>query len=319
MKTQNVMRPPPMLGMIALVPGFRDSFVESVLFYARQSSLNAPLPVPWPWSVDLAGMRSGQAASELAVGLCFLLLPVFYGVAAVVALRTKAGDLRGRALFLSALALGGAYAHHASVRSDVSHLAQCIHPLLLGCVAIPTLIPATRERARRLSSIATVVLLAALSAITIAPHQPYGEEVAARLAARPFVPYDARGDIVWINRGKAERLSRITAAVRAHVKPEEKLWISPTLLTLYPLLGRSSPVWDIYPTWKASGDEEARMRSELAEVEWVLWTDQPADDDDVVQLSTSHPDVWKQLLLDFERLSTPELPATVHLLRRKRG
>lgn len=309
----------PMLGMIAFVPGFRASFVDSVLFYVRQNTLNAPLPVPWPWAVELSGVRMWQAASELGIGLCFLFVPIFYAAALVIALRTNVRELRRRALFLSALALGIVYAHHATVRSDVSHLAQCIHPFLLGVIAIPTLYRELGPRVRRSASIAIIAALFVLSFLAIARHQPLGYELAASRTAHPFVPYDARGDTVWINRAKAEHLAALTAAVNARVKPEEKLWISPTLLTLYPLLGRSSPVWDIYPAWRASAEDEARMLSEIADVKWILWMDQPSDGDDVLQLSNSHPSVWRELQRDFERVPTPELGSAVMMLHRKSG
>jgi hypothetical protein len=91
------------------------------------------------------------------------------------------------------------------------------------------------------------------------------------------------------------------------------------LLTLYPLLGRTSPVWDIYPAWRASSDDEARMLSEISDVQWVLWVDQPSDDDDALQLANSHPAVWKRLMQDFERVSVPELSSSILFLHRKRG
>jgi hypothetical protein len=305
----------PMLFMIAVVPGFRASFIESVLFYARQTSLNAPLPVPWPWTIDLASTRLWPALSGIGLGLCFLLIPIFYLAAFVIAWRTRAADLGRRALLIAALFVGAIFAHHASVRSDVNHLAQCIHPLLLGLFAIPLVFESESVRTR--ASIAVAAGLFVLSALAIAPRQPIGHEIRARGTPNPFVPFDARGDTVWINRGKAQYLTALIAVIRQHVGPGEKLWIAPALLTLYPLLGRSSPVWDIYPAWRASSGEEARMLSEISSVQWVLWVDQPSDDDDALQLSNSHPAVWKSLMDDFERLPVPGLPSSILFLRRK--
>lgn len=309
----------PMLAMIAVVPGFGASYVDSILFYARQTSLNAPLPAPWPWTLDLASLRLRPALSGLSLGLCFLCVPIFYLAALVIVLRTKAVDLGPRALFVAALCVGAVYAHHASVRSDVNHLAQSIHPLLLGLIAIPLVLPTDPDRVRKRASIAIVAGLLVLSALAIAPRQPAGHRLSARGTANPFVPYLAGADTVWINRAKAQYLAAITATVQARVKPEEKLWIAPALLTLYPLLGRSSPVWDIYPAWNASAEAEARMLSEMADVQWVLWVDQPSDDDDALQLANSHPAVWRRLMEDFERVSLPQLPAAILMLHRKGG
>jgi hypothetical protein len=309
----------PMLVMIAIVPGFRASFVESVLFYVRQSSLNAPLPVPWPWTVDFAGTRAWPAVSAVSLGLCFLALPLFYGVALVIAVRSRAEDVGRRALLIAALFMGAIFAHHASVRSDVNHLAQCIQPMLLGLVALPLVLPGGSERARRRATLAIVAGLLVLSALAIAPRQPIGHRLGARGTANPFVSFDARGDTVWLNRAKAQYLTALTAVIRTRVNPDEKLWIAPALLTLYPLLGRTSPVWDIYPAWKASSDDEARMLTEISDVQWVLWVDQPSDGDDALQLANSHPAVWKRLMEDFERVPVPELSSSILLLRRKNG
>jgi hypothetical protein len=323
----------PMLAMIAFVPGFGASFVESVAFYARQKSLNAPLPVPWPWTVDYSGMSAFAALSHAMLGVWFVIAALFYLVALWVVLRTSGETLRRRALFVAALAVGAVYAHHASVRSDVNHLAQCIHPLLLGMLSIPLVLPAERvareevsserdlpsRRTRTRATAAILALLLAASALAIAPRQPFAHELRARGTPNPFVPFDAHGDTVWINRAKARYLSAIVATVNARVKPEESLWIAPGLLTLYPLLGRTSPVWDIYPAWSAGAAEEERMLREMTRVEWVLWIDQPTDDGDAIQLANTHPAVWKKLTDEFERAPTPELASSILLLHRKHG
>jgi hypothetical protein len=306
----------PMLAMIALVPGFGASFVDSVLFYLRQSSLNAPLPVPWPWTVDFASSRPWPAIFGVSLGLCFLFAPIYFVAGLAVVLRTHGDDLGRRALFIAALPIGAVFAHHASVRSDVNHLAQCIQPTLLGVISIPLVV---QSRRRERTSLAIVGGLLVLSALAIAPRQPFAHRFRARGTANPFVPFDARGDTVWINRAKAQYLNAIVDAVHARVQPEEKLWIAPGLLTLYPLLGRTSPVWDIYPAWNASPADEARMLSEMSSVQWVLWIDQPSDDDSALQISSSHPAVWAKLMSDFERVPVPELPSSVLFMHRKRG
>jgi hypothetical protein len=161
--------------------------------------------------------------------------------------------------------------------------------------------------------------LLAASAFAIAPRQPFAHELRARDTPNPFVPFDARGDTVWINRAKARYLATIIDAVNARVKPDEPLWIAPGLLTLYPLLGRTSPVWDIYPAWPAGAAEEERMLREMTPVKWVLWIDQPTDEGDAIHLASTHPAVWKKLMDEFERVPVPELSSSVLLLHRKHG
>ena len=87
---------------------------------------------------------------------------------------------------------------------------------------------------------------------------------------------------------------------------------------LYPLFGRRSPAWEIYPAWKADDAGQERLLGELADVAWVLVDARPIGGDENMQLSRSHPRVWQVLMSDYERVQVPGAPETLYFLHRKR-
>jgi hypothetical protein len=59
------------------------------------------------------------------------------------------------------------------------------------------------------------------------------------------------------------------------------------------------------------------MLRELAPVRWALIDLQPIGRDESMQLSLSHPRVWRALERDFEPVEVPGLPASLRWLRRR--
>ena len=110
-----------------------------------------------------------------------------------------------------------------------------------------------------------------------------------------------------------------SALVEAHVRPDQKLWVGAHFIGLYPILGRRSPVWDIYPAWKAKRALQQRMLDELASVDWVLLDLRPIGGDPNMTLPVSHPLVFQVLTNEFERDQVPGAPDSLLLLERKRA
>ncbi|HXO20247.1 MAG TPA: hypothetical protein VOA87_10045, partial [Thermoanaerobaculia bacterium] len=97
-------------------------------------------------------------------------------------------------------------------------------------------------------------------------------------------------------------LASASGAVAEWVPPEEPLLLAPNLTGLYPLLGRRSPVYDIYPIWPAQGRGDERMLAELKakHVRWALLTDYRVDGREDLRFSATHPQVWRYLSESFE-------------------
>lgn len=309
----------PMLLLVAFASGYREAFVDSIAFYARQGALNAELPFPFPWRVDLASRTFLSAASVLVVGSLFLAVPLAYAAAIVRGLFVRTGDEDGArswgswAPILAVGCVGATWFHHASVRSDLPHLAQSIHPFLLLVLLLPRAVPAAREGVARIACWSALVLVTGLGVATSQP--------AARRALAPEeVTYTAvvvGSDELMLAPNEARLVQLLRGAVEAHVRPGEELWVSAQLLGIYPMFGLRSPTWDVYPAWQADEPEQDRMLRELADVRWALLDVRPIGRDARMRLEQSHPRVWRWLLAEFERVPLQEAPETLVLLRRK--
>lgn len=305
----------PMFALLLFSSGFRTAFVDSIRFYAGQNALNAQLAAPFPWRVDFTDRDFMATASLFSIGLFFMAFFAVYALALVPISRTRREDLGRNALLVASAFVGVFYAHHASVRSDVSHLAQTIHPLLLATLALAATLPS------RVSAIArgiALLVLTILSIYAIGLTAP----IARRLMAPPqneFVTAKVGRDTVVMPRNEMRSLESLRALITLHVKPEEKLWVGAPFIGLYPLFGRRSPAWEIYPAWKADDAGQERLLGELATVEWVLVDARPIGGDEDMQLSRSHPRVWQMLMSDYDRVQVPGAPETLYFLHRKRA
>jgi hypothetical protein len=285
----------PLLLMLAFVPGFFGAYVDSIRFFLEAGQTNFPLPIPWPWRVDFAGQTPFEAARDLAEGVGFLLFPLFLAAATLVILLTRRSELRSRALLVGSGALSLVYLHYAFSRADIVHLAPSLHPVLLGLAALPGLL---RGRKRIAAGLALGIVLAAVTAFGIVPTTPWYKEA----TLHPYRPYMVAGDelrllprtvnlLSWVER-KAER-----------IPPNERLLLVPNLTGLYPVLGRRSPAWDIYPIWPASPRLDRRMLDEIRakDVRWVILDDYAVDGRDELRFEHTHPQVASYIEAEFER------------------
>lgn len=61
----------PLLFMLLAIPGFFESFVDSIKLYFRLGRTNVPLSVPWFWQADYLKLTFIQAADAFSTGLFF--------------------------------------------------------------------------------------------------------------------------------------------------------------------------------------------------------------------------------------------------------
>jgi len=303
----------PMLALITFDTGFRAAFLDSITFWTRQRSLNVRIPVLWPWLVDFSGRPFLVVAREVAIGLLFLLVPLAYLLGAVRAARTRGVEVPTMAPILAATFLGIPWFHHASVASEISHLSQSIHPALVGVLCAPIAFSAARTRLVRAVAWSLVGLLTYFAVGTTMP-------IVRRLAAssgQEHVAVRVGDDEMILPPLYASTVNGLRRLVRAHVPSDESIFVTAHNLAVQPMLGRRSPVWDIYPFWQADDAEQDRMLRELADVRWALVDTRPVGLDPVMRLEVSHPRVWAWLQSEFERLPVTGSSEWVYFLRRK--
>jgi hypothetical protein len=304
----------PTLAMLAFVPGFAASsweFTQQILAHGS----NLPAPVPWPWRVDYTHLDWIHRAGAFGGGLSYLLLVLAYPVCLAAVWRTPPERLPERAAFAASAVLGILWAHHAAVRSDLAHLAQCIHPLWLALFCAPR---AFGFRQRLAPALAIWALPVALTLLVVPTAD---ERLKATLtgAARRWTTFSVGGDAIRAPAPRALYFGRIQQAVARRVAPDDVLFIAPYYPGLYPLLGKRSPVWEIYFLWPADAERQQAIIASLESegVRWALLFGGALEDRPELHFANSHQQVWRYLQSRFEPVRDSRPRPGYRLLRRR--
>lgn len=307
----------PMLLMLALIPGMFEVFwFEKVLIYLRSGFINTNihLPVPWPWTVDYAHLDILTSASNLFLGLFFLLPPIFYFFAIIWSLRCKSSDVPRNSLLIASSYVGIFYMHHAFSRADLAHLEESIHPFLLGFVALLYILILGNRKTLAVS-LAVLILTGTVFAMII-PANPFIQKI--RFSDQ-YIPYRINGDRLWFPKDQAAYIETIKQLVAQHIAPHEGLFIAPHSPGLYPILHHRAPVRYTYLLFPATRDRQEEIIEDLIrhKVNWVILSDIALDGRDELRFRHTHTLVWQHIMKNFEQIETPDLPSNQQFLRRK--
>src|SRR6185312_18340 len=110
------------------------------------------------------GLRGFDLLASVSTAAAFALPLLLYPIGLVLTARTRPERIAERAPMIAASLVGVFYLHHASVRSDVSHLAQVIHPLLILTIALPVAISARAPL--RVSALVLIAVITAFATLT---------------------------------------------------------------------------------------------------------------------------------------------------------
>ena len=293
----------PLVGSAA----FRRAFIERrITAVLRRGTTNLRLPVPWPWCTAPPSLRALTPARRKAIGAVFLLLPALpwlWLVGLATNREVPSGDLGAAALAAAAL---GAFAwHHAFSRADVSHLAQSVVPVLL-------LLLLAAARSPHPPLLALLIVVASIS--LVAPIQP---SAARRERPEAFALRELAGARITLTVEQRQLLDCVRLLRDVPGGAEGPLLAVPTLAWLYPMLGLSAPVYDIFGVWPATSQEQARMIDELerSRASIALVANSTLDGREDLRFSATHPEVWRYLQDRFGGVECASLPADVHLFR----
>jgi hypothetical protein len=193
-------------------------------------------------------------------------------------------------------------------RADLPHVSQSMMPLIVGLFALlADTIPGW---------VALALLFGFGSGVTVLAVHP---SVQRRLHPQDYVRADVAGAWLWLPRAQAEFLDALRPVVAARLgTADNSMLATPTLVTLYPILGRRSPVYDTYCIYPASLEDQTRMLLEIDEtqVRLALIDDNAVDGREHLRFSRTHPLVWSRLCAEFSPLKLPALPPNHHLFVR---
>jgi hypothetical protein len=300
--------------LLAVVhPGFARAYLDSVFVLLQRDQTNQPLPVPWPWTVELGGMDRIFVAHHLAIGFAFVAFLLFFPIAAVKLWRERAHWTPKTYLLAAALLVGAPYVHHAMVRSDLSHLCQAAHPALLGTLAMVAM---CAQRGRRFATGVVVLVLVLLTVLVPFIRQPAIERV---LYPRRFVSHRVLGDQLWILRWQSSLIdTALSLSGGEGAEPDTLVFVAPVFPGLYQIMGQRCPVWDPYPIWPAAPADEITMVEDLrdARLRWAIIGEGVRGG---LSFQESYPRVWDYLESDFDTVGPSAYPTRFSVLRRKGG
>ena len=304
----------PMLIMLLIVPGFFDSFIEIFMTQLHKKYTNFPLPIPWPWKYDYSRMNLLQSARAFSEGSFFLLLPFFYIFTTINILWSKRDHLQQKALLIATTFVGVMYMHYSFSRADLPHLAQGIHPFLIGLLAFPF---SFNFNHKKILNTGLLLLLLAATFFSAGMASPYYRKASAPSEA--FIKYDITGDYIWINKEIANLIDTIKQINFQIVPQHEGFLIAPHWPTFYPILQRESPLWDIYLLFPENKARQKEMIEELKvkEVNWVILCDVALDGRDDLRFCNTHKLLWQHFRWQFETVKVQGLSHNYILLHRK--
>ena len=304
----------PMLFMIVVIPGFFESFIDSIKFYFSLGNTNLPLPVPWPWRVSYLKLNFVQAAEAFSKGLFFLIFPLFNFVVIIHILFAKCHNLQRKYLLIASTFVSFTYMHHTFSRADLEHLASAIHPLLIGLFSLRS---AFQFNFSKRLNINLLIAISGATIFTVGIASPYY----LKLTATPgqYVKRNISDEPIWIDIRDANVIDTVSQINNQLVQQNEELLIAPHWPTLYPILQRKSPLWDIYFLFPETKDRQKQMIEELRHknVNWIIIGDIPLDGRNELRFKNTHPLLWQHFLKDFEVIKTNSLPNNYQLLHRK--
>jgi hypothetical protein len=295
----------PTIAMFVAVPGFFASYIESIQLIFRRGT-NLPLPIPWPWRVSL---NSGDA-TQFVLGIFFLALPLGYLAAITVSLSMRSQMIEDHAVLIACAFVGIFYLHHAFSRADFGHLAPVIYPFLLGALALLGFL-----EARKFYFWAVIAVLIAAALFTVCRRMPIYQRITS---LTPWVPYNAGGKI-FVPPHINQLLTCLRKFAAENIAAREGVLIAPFTPTLYPILNRESPLWDIACYFPATAQRQETMIHELAakNVNWAIISDTLLDKREDLRFSATHELVWQYLMENFEPIECVCLPKEMKILHRK--
>ncbi len=300
----------PLFIFFAAVRGTLRLFIERrISAVARRGSTNLPLPIPWPWVPVPPWLRGYTPTGQRFIRFYFILLLLFSGSVIVWAVVSAPAALTGREVIVACAFVGAAGCHHAFSRADLDHLSQSIPPLLVGLVALLGDWP--------YGWAVLAIVFGWGTATTVLRAHPRMER---RRMACDFIRRRINGSAVMLTPGQASIIDTVERAIaqRADADVHAPVVAVPTLVWVYPVLGRVSPIYDTYCVYPAPSDDQRAMVSQIEEhhVTLAFIDNHPLDGRDDLRFERTHPEVWSFLERSFDALEVTGAPADFHVRTR---
>ena len=162
-------------------------------------------------------------------------------------------------------------------------------------------------------------LIAWIIALTLAVPVPVSNLFYRITTKEKLVRYSIGQDKIWIAPVDAQLLGSIQKIVAEHVGPGETLLVAPFLTTLYGVLQKPSPLWEIYFCLPQPDAVQQKLIHQMEEnhVNWALVGDTMLPGNPQSRFLNSHPLFWNYLVKNFEPVPVSGLNEAHYFLKRK--
>lgn len=284
----------PIFLMLMFVPDFSAAFFESVRLQFYAGVTNFTLPVPWPWQVNFNALPINDALRSVVIGMLFIASIVFgvLSIAMITLRRFQRKQISSE--FAAASFMSLPYAHFAFSRADVSHLAQGLFPLLIGC-----LILFSRQSSKMKWLAATSFCFISISLMHI--YHPGWQCHESRYC----VNIKVSGSDLMVDPVTANNVALLRKLANLYTKPDQSFIATPFWPGAYALLEKKSPLWCIYlpltPPSRAQQQVEIwRIKNESPGFALVI--DQALDGREELRFRNTSPLIYQYIVDHFDRV-----------------
>jgi hypothetical protein len=284
----------PVLAMVAVVPGFALAFWESIRFLFEIQATNLPLPIPWPWRIPYWQGLTVVLVHGVLVGLLFIAVIVSGVLGIAWSFRQRLRNKPVPAALLASALLALPYAHYAYSRADLDHLGPGIPPFLIACLVLLASQPSRIKWP-------LAALLCGASLLVMLPTHPGWE----CFAISKCVEADVAGNRLRIDPRTAAELEMLNKLADRFAPGGRSFVAAPFWPGAYAVLGRKSPMWEIYAL---SPRSEAFQQAEIERIEaanpgFAVINDYPLDRRDELRFRNTHPMIDQYIRDHFEPLT----------------
>ena len=253
-------------------------------------------------------------------GFSFIVFFLFYIVGTVHVFLSKRPFSRAKSLLAVSIFIGVPLLYHVCGRANYGHLAQGIHPMLIGLIAV---VVSARINGRKIPAVMAMLLFVALTSIPVL----FSAEVMTALqkvkgtvlGTGKFVRYEIDQNTFWVPKTQADSLILMTRFLSENMNSGDNILIAPYAPGLYCLLNKKAPIWDAYPLHLAPFDEQTRSIRDMESnnVNWALIDTWALDKIKDRSFPFTHELIWRYILREFDPVDCPGLSKSQILFRRR--
>jgi hypothetical protein len=296
----------PVLVFWAVVPGFAESFWSYIHAVLVSKRTNIALPFPWPWLLPLGHLSVIEILQRIIIVLLFITIAL-WGIGGIFwVIRHRLNKIPVSPALVASFFIALPYTHHAFARTDLTHLAVSIPPFLLGAFAFLTY---PSEKIKWPGA----VLLCGLSLFIMLPIHP-GWYCHTKNQCN-YV--QVAGDRLQVHFMTAHNVTMFNNIAEQHIPYDRTFICAPLCPGAYAMLGRKSPLWNIYATGSQNADVQYAdiERIKISNPYIAIIDNAALDGREELRFCNSNSIVCQYIVENFERVNDAKNNPAIYRLK----